>query len=107
MRFNALVETERSPTPRIWTNPDKPTPTERAILRHMSTHHHIAIVSLDELSNVKIIKVIPDVKKLVIYEALMILHKKTELNRQIDNFVNNLKLFARGYHPAPPARQLG
>ena len=31
-----------------------------AILEHMSTHHHIATVSLDELSsNVKILKVIP------------------------------------------------
>ena len=25
-------------------------------------------------------------------------------NRQIDNFVNSLKLFARSYHPAPPTR---
>ena len=76
-----------------------------AFLEHMSTHHHIATVSLDELSsNVKILKVIPDFKKLIIYEALTILHKKPDLNRQIDNFVNPLKLFARSYHPAPPAR---
>ena len=34
----------------------------------------------------------------------MILHKKPDLNRQIDNFDNPLKLFARSYHPAPPAR---
>ena len=48
-----------------------------AILEHMSTHHHITIVSFDELSpNVKILKVIPDFHKLTIYEALMILHKK-------------------------------
>ena len=35
-----------------------------AILEHMSALHHIATVSLDELSsNVKILKVIPDFKK--------------------------------------------
>ena len=35
-----------------------------AILEHMPTHHHIASVSLDELSsNVKILKIIPDFKK--------------------------------------------
>ena len=66
-----------------------------AILEHMSTHHHIATASLYELSsNVKIFKVIHDFKKLIIYEALTILHKKTDLNRQIDNFVNPLKIFA-------------
>ena len=63
-----------------------------AILEHMSTHHHIATISLDELSsNVKILKVIPDFKKLIIYKALTILHIKTgPYNRQIDNFVNPL-----------------
>ena len=67
----------------------------------MTAHHDIAIVSLDELtSNVKILKVIPDFKKIIIYESLTISHKKTDVNRQIDNFVNNLKLFARSYHPA-------
>ena len=71
----------------------------------MSTDHDITTVSLDELSsNVKILKVIPDFKKVIIYEPLTILHKKPDLNRKIDNFVNPLKLFARGYHPVPPAR---
>ena len=66
-----------------WTNTDR---TE-AILEHMSTHHHIATVPLDEFSsNIKIIKVIPDFKKLIIYKALTILHNKLDLNRQIDNF---------------------
>ena len=68
----------------------------------MSTHDDIATVSLDELSsNVKIPKVILDFKKLIIYESLTILHYKPDLNRQIDNFVNPLKLFARSYHPTP------
>ena len=52
----------------------------RAILEHMSSHHDIATVSLDELSsNVKILKVIRDFKKLIIYESLTILHKKPTL----------------------------
>ena len=60
-----------------------------AILEHMSTHHHIATVSLDELSsNIKILKVILNFKKLILYEALTILHKKTDLNRMLHNFVN-------------------
>ena len=67
----------------------------------MSAHHDIGTVSLDELSsNVKILKVIPDFKKLIIYqsvESLTILHQKPDFNWQIDNFVNPLKLFARGY----------
>ena len=42
-----------------------------AILEHMSSHHDTATVSLDELSsNVKILKVIPDFKTLIKYEAL-------------------------------------
>ena len=52
-----------------------------ASLEHMNTYHHdIATVPLDELTfNVKILKVIPDFKKLIIYEALTILHKKLTL----------------------------
>ena len=69
-----------------------------AILEHMSAHHDVSIVSLDDLSsNVKILKVIPDFKKLIIFESLTIVHKKPDFNRQINNFVNPLNLFA-----APP-----
>ena len=34
-------------------------------------------------------------RKLSIYEALVIIDKKPALNRQVDNFINPLKLFAR------------
>ena len=34
-------------------------------------------------------------KKLSIYEALVIIDKKPALNRQVDNFINPLKLFVR------------
>ena len=37
---------------------------------------------------------IQDPRKLSIYEALVIIDKKPALNRQIDNFINPLKLFA-------------
>ena len=47
------------------------------ILEQMPTHHHISTVPLDELStNVKFLKVIPDFKKLIIFGASTILHKK-------------------------------
>ena len=36
------------------------------------------------------------INKLFIYEALSILDRKPDLNRQIDNFINPLKLFSRG-----------
>ena len=79
------------------------TPTERSYLgTHVCSSRYCDRI-LDELSsNVKIIKVIPDFKKLIKYEALTISYKKPDLNTQIDNFVNPLKLFAGNYHPAPP-----
>ena len=70
-----------------------------AILEHLQQSHNINTVQLDTLlSNVKILKIIPDYHKLTIYEALAILHRKSDLNRQIDNFVNPLKLFSRSTH---------
>ena len=53
--------------------------------------------------NVRIVKQIRKYRKLAIHEALIILDRKPCLNRQIDNFVNTLKLFARG-HQLNPAR---
>ena len=62
----------------------------------MATCHNSNRVTLDELtSNVKIVKMIHDPRKLSIYEALVIIDKKPALNRQVDNFINPLKLFAR------------
>ena len=64
--------------------------------KHLQASHNINTVQLDTLlSNVKILKIIPDYHKLTIYEALAILHRKPDLNRQSDNFVNSLKLFSR------------
>ena len=55
-------------------------PQNGAILEHVSTHHDITTVSLDKLSsNVKILKVVPDFKKLIIHKALTILPTKPDL----------------------------
>ena len=70
-----------------------------AILEHLQQSHNINTVQLDTLlANVKIFKIIPDYHKLTIYEALAILHRKPDLNRQIDNFVKPLKLFSGSTH---------
>ena len=70
-----------------------------AILEHLPRSHNVNTVQLDTLlSNETIVKIIPDHHKLTIYEALAILHRKPDLNRQIDNFVNPLKLFSRRTH---------
>ena len=70
-----------------------------AILEHLQQSHNINTVQLDTLlSNVKNLKIIPDYHKLIIYEALAILHRKPDLNRQIYNFVNPLQLFSSHAH---------
>ena len=62
----------------------------------MAACHNFNRLTLGELtSNVKILKMIQDPRKLAIYEALVIIDKKPALNRQVDNFINPLKLFAR------------
>ena len=44
----------------------------------------------------KFLQKLPVDNKHFIYEALSILNRKPDLNRQIDNFINPLKLFSRG-----------
>ena len=58
--------------------------------------YNINRLTLEDLtSNVKILKIIHEPRKLSIYEALVIIDKKPALDRQVDNFINPLKLFAR------------
>ena len=67
-----------------WTNPelnfnlDEPTPTQRSYLgTHVYSSLYCNRISLDKLSsNFKILKVIPDFKKLIVYESLTNLRKK-------------------------------
>ena len=61
----------------------------------MATCYNINRLALEDLTNVKILKMIYEQRKLSIYEALVIINKKPALNRQVDNFINPLKLFAR------------
>ena len=52
---------------------------------------------MEELaSTVTVLQKLSVDNKLFIYEALSILDTKPDLNRQIDNFINPLKLFSRG-----------
>ena len=68
-----------------------------AIIEHLASHHNITNITLEELaSNVSVLQKLPADNKLFINEALSILDRKPDLNRQIDNFLNPLKLFSRG-----------
>ena len=65
-----------------------------AIIEHLASHHNIMNITLEELaSNVSVLQKFPVDNKLFIYEVLSILDRKPDLNRQIDNFINPLKLF--------------
>ena len=67
----------------------------------MATCYNINRLALEDLTaNVKILKMIHEPRKLSIYEALVIIDKKPALYRQVDNFINPLKLFAisNNYH---------
>ena len=58
----------------------------------MATCHNINRLALEDLTvNVKILKMIHEPGKLSIYEALVIIDKKSALNREVDNFINPLK----------------
>ena len=62
----------------------------------MVTCHNFNRLTIENLSsNVKILKIIHEPRKLSIYEALVIIDKQPVLNRQVDNFINPLKLFAK------------
>ena len=62
----------------------------------MATCHNFNRLTLEDLtSNVKILKMIREPRKLSIYKAHVIIDKQTALNRQVDNFISPLKLFAR------------
>ena len=60
----------------------------------LASHHHITLEEL--VSNVTVLQKLPIYNKLFIYEELSILDRKLDLNSQIDNFINPLKLFSSG-----------
>ena len=51
---------------------------------HMIEHHNIKISKKVLEKNVKYIKIINDIKRLQIYEALVILKQSHQINRQIE-----------------------
>ena len=69
---------------------------------HVFWMNSTALIFEDLTANVKIGKQIREYIKLAIYETLTLRVRKPGLNRQIDNFVNPPKLFARGgkHNPA-------
>ena len=81
MKLHVLLEAARSWTLHLYwpnkeqcENPTKSTGQNGAKLEHLQQSHNINTVQLDTLlSNVKILKLIPDYHKLTIYEALAIL----------------------------------
>ena len=60
-------------------------------------------------NNTRPIKNFSNLTKLIIYEALLIIiEERPDINRQIDNFTNPLKLYSRSPyadHHLPPASQ--
>lgn len=66
-----------------------------AIKDHQCRYHRKEISQPEIEQCTSSIKVLPDLKRLVIYEALLIILERPDLNRQKDNFINPLKLFGR------------
>lgn len=66
-----------------------------AIKEHLQYKHNLQPNQKDLEENTSPIKQFLDLRRLKIYEALLILHENPNLNRQKDNFVNPLKLYSR------------
>ena len=64
---------------------------------HMMEHHNMKISKKELEQDVKCIIIINDVKRLQIYEALVILKTKPSINQQIEEFQNTLGLFLNLY----------
>ena len=69
-----------------------------AIKTHLFENHNITRFKLEDIeTHTESIKILKDLNRLNIYEALLILQDRPDMNRQIDNFYNPLKLYARNY----------
>lgn len=66
-----------------------------AIKEHLHKNHKLTTTQDDLELNTIPVKQFTDTNRLFIYEALLILHERPDLNRQKDNFINPLKLYAR------------
>jgi len=66
-----------------------------AIKEHLYKHHRQNITQDHVENNTKVVKQFSDISRLTIYEALLIVTENPNINRQVDNFINPLKLFSR------------
>jgi len=70
-----------------------------AIKQHIYSKHKDTVINTTDLEeNTKPVKQFRDIRRLYIYEALLILQERPDINRQKDNFINPLKLFGRTTH---------
>ena len=79
-----------------------------AIKEHMERKHNTGMNTEILENNTKPVKNFSKLNKLIIYEALLIIEERPDINRQIDNFTNPLKLYSRSpyaNHHHPPASQ--
>ena len=66
-----------------------------AIKEHMERKHNTGQNTEILENNTKPVKNFSKLNKLIIYEALLIIEERPDINRQIDNFTNPLKLYSR------------
>ena len=64
-----------------------------AVKEHMMNKHRTILTRSDIVKNVSCIKRFNNVKKQIIYEALMIMKEKPSINKQNEDFSNVLKLY--------------
>ena len=79
-----------------------------AIKEHMERKHNTGLNTEILENNTKPVKNFSKLNKLIIYEALLIIEERPDINRQIDNFTNPLKPYSRSpyaNHHHPPASQ--
>ena len=69
-----------------------------AIKEHMEKKHNTSIQTQDLENNTLPVKSFQDLKRMTIYEALLIMEQRPDINRQKDNFINPLKLYSRSPH---------
>ena len=64
-----------------------------AVKEHMMNKHRTILTRPDIVKNVSCIKRFNNVKKQIIYEALIIMKEKPSINKQNEDFSNVLKLY--------------
>ena len=64
----------------------------------MEKKHNTSIQTQDLENNTLPVKSFHDLKRMTIYEALLIIEQRPDINRQKVNFINPLKLYSRSPH---------